>query len=345
VNKLITLAETGSFPDMLVRAGIRRLCERRLKERAGMNSETRHDRFLNFIDDLCRSPIALETDAANDQHYEIPAPFYKLVLGPHLKYSSAYFPDDVKTLGEAEKIMLDLTIERAALKDGQNILELGCGWGSLTLEMARQFPRAQITGVSNSAGQREFIEGRCREFGIGNVNILTRDINTFDTSQRFDRVVSIEMFEHMRNYQTLMNRISTWLKPMGRLFVHIFCHRDYPYLFDTSIDDNWMAKYFFTGGIMPSDHLLLYFQEDMVLERHWHVNGTHYEKTSNAWLQNLDAKKDKVRELFQEIYGADEAKRWVQRWRLFFMACAELFGYDGGNEWWVSHYLFQKRRT
>ncbi|NJN47033.1 MAG: class I SAM-dependent methyltransferase [Candidatus Competibacteraceae bacterium] len=338
MKNAIELMEKGVIPDFMTRIGIRHLLAKRLRDEA---SQANLD--LNaLLDELRNSPIALHTDKANEQHYELPPAFFRYIMGEHLKYSACYWPPGVETLSEAEAVMLALTCERAGLTDGQAILELGCGWGSLTLWMAEHYPHSRITALSNSRLQREHIEGECRRLQINNVNVITADMNDFHTDQRFDRVVSVEMFEHMRNYQALMQRIHCWLKPAGKLFVHIFTHRRLAYPFETAGEENWMGRYFFTGGLMPSTDLLLYFQEDLALEKRWHINGLHYQQTCEAWLANQDRHREAILAVFKDVYGFHQAERWFQRWRVFFMACAELFGYRNGTEWGVSHYLFLK---
>jgi cyclopropane-fatty-acyl-phospholipid synthase len=334
----IDLAERGWIPLAGLRVGVRRLLRQRLRDAAGGPSVDA------FARELEASPIALVPEKANEQHYELPPEFFELTLGRHLKYSGAYWPDGVTTLDDAELAMLELTAERAGLEDGQEILELGCGWGSLTLHMARAFPNARITAVSNSAPQRRFIEARAPD----NVRVVTADMNDLvarddgSLGGPFDRVVSVEMFEHMRNYRALLKRIRSWLRDDGRLFVHVFCHRRFAYPFETEGSDNWMGRYFFTGGIMPSFDLLTHFDEDLVVEERWAVDGTHYEKTARAWRENLEARETEVMRVLKDTYGA-EAPRWLHRWRLFFLACEELFGYRGGSEWLVGHYRFMAR--
>ncbi len=339
---LIGLAERGTLPDFLIRYGIRRMCAQRLREEHAGNAGEVARRVQQRIDELRAAPVAIHTDAANEQHYELPPRFFELCLGRRLKYSSCFFATGSETLDAAEDAMLSLYGERAQLGDGQNILELGCGWGSLTLWMAERFRGSRIVAVSNSRPQREFIEAQCRQRGLDNVRVITQDVNSLQLDRaQFDRVVSIEMFEHMRNYDTLLGRVASWLRPGGKLFVHIFCHRELLYPFETDGDDNWMGRYFFTGGLMPSADTLLWFQNDLRIEQQWRLSGTHYEKTANAWLANQDANRDEVMSVLKEAYG-DDAALWNQRWRMFWMACAELFGYAGGNEWLVGHYRFER---
>ena len=338
---LIDWCERGLIPDSLTRIGIRRLNAQRLRDEYAGDW---YERFRMRIDGLRTSPIAIETQAANEQHYELPPPFFLRCLGKRLKYSSCYYANGSETLDVAEEAMLSLYNERAELVDGQRILELGCGWGSLTLWMAEHFPNSRITAVSNSAPQREFIEARCRERGFANVDIITCDVNQLKLDPNtFDRCVSIEMFEHMRNYEILLGRIASWLKPGGKLFVHIFVHREVMYPFEVEGEDNWMGRYFFTGGLMPAADTLLYFQNDLRLEQQWRVNGRHYQQTSEHWLQNTDTHRAEILELFKATYGADQAAIWLQRWRMFYLACAELFGYAGGEQWLVGHYRFARK--
>lgn len=341
-GRLIDWVERGRMPDALVRAGIRRLLADRLRQETRGDCEAQRAALMAFVDELRRSPVAPVPAKPNEQHYELPPGFFERVLGTHLKYSSCYWTDATHTLDQAESTMLAMTCDRAGLADGQRILELGCGWGSLSLWMAARYPRSRITAVSNSRPQREFIEARCRERNIGNLEVRTADMNAFDIDEKFDRVVSVEMFEHMRNYEELLRRIAGWLRADGKLFVHIFCHREFAYPFETDGEDDWMGRYFFTGGIMPAENLFAHFQRDLVLEQQWSVNGRHYARTSEAWLENLDRNRTEVMPYLREAYHHD-AERWFVRWRLFFMACAELFAYRGGEEWRVGHYRLSSR--
>jgi cyclopropane-fatty-acyl-phospholipid synthase len=334
------LLELGVVPDWLIRLVIRRICAARLREQAAAEQPLSKPQF---IAELRKSPIAIRTEDANAQHYEVPAEFFQIVLGKRLKYSCGYWSDTARTLDESEDAMLELYCERARLKDEQEVLELGCGWGSLTLYLAERFPSSRIVGVSNSRTQKAFIETQARKSGLQNVEIRTADMNLFDAGGQFDRVISIEMFEHMRNYERLLARVASWMKPEALLFVHIFAHREFAYPYEVRDQSDWMAKHFFTGGIMPSDDLLFEFQNDLKIIDHWQVDGTHYQKTSEVWLKNMDRQQERILKLFAETYGDRQKQRWLVRWRLFFMACAELFGYRQGGEWIVSHYLFEKR--
>ena len=344
VSWSMQLLERGLLPDVLVRFGIRRLLKARLREENQGNAEAQQKHLMRLISRLKQSPIAVNTDDANQQHYELPDAFFEHVLGARLKYSSGYYRRPGESLNEAEENMLALTAERAQLQDGDRILELGCGWGSLSLWMAQRYPRARITAVSNSRTQKRFIDARSAALGLNNLEVITCDMNNLDFPDggRFDRVVSVEMFEHMRNYELLMHRISNWLKVNGTLFVHIFSHRSYAYPFEVRDESDWMAKYFFSGGIMPSDDLLLYFQKDLTPSEHWQVDGSHYSRTSEHWLRNMDANRSTIEPLFAQTYGAQNVRRWWTYWRVFFMSCAELWGYARGQEWLVSHYLFKK---
>jgi len=340
----ITLAEHRLLPDSMVRFGIRKLLKQRLKDEFADDAEQQNKRYRELLESLRQSPIAIETDAANEQHYEVPAEFYRYALGKQLKYSSCYWDDQTENLDQAEAKMLDLTMARAQLQDGQHILELGCGWGSLTLWMAQQLPNSRITAVSNSNSQREYIRKQAQSRHLDNIEVITCDVNQLNLQQHYDRIVSVEMFEHLRNYDSLLNKVALWLKPEGKLFVHIFCHRYLAYPFETQGDDNWLGRYFFTGGLMPARDTLLHFQKHLQLQCQWDLSGSHYQKTAEAWLNNMDNNSQEIIRLFTETYGKKHANLWLQRWRIFFMSCAELFGYSNGNEWLVAHYLFTKPR-
>ncbi|MDH3505927.1 MAG: cyclopropane-fatty-acyl-phospholipid synthase family protein [Gammaproteobacteria bacterium] len=335
-------AEMGLLPDRVIRAGIRRLNKQRLEEIGADDLEHAAADLDEFVARMHTSPIAPVPDLANEQHYEVPAAFFGEVLGTHRKYSCCHWTPATRSLDEAEAEALRITCERAGIVDGMTVLDLGCGWGSLSLWIAAYYPNCRITSVSNSSSQRQHIINEAWERDLKNITVLTRDMNEFDSTEQFDRIVSVEMFEHMRNYPELFRRIDTWLKPRGRFFMHIFCHRSCAYEFVDNGPSDWMSRHFFAGGIMPSDGLPARFQSDLSLLRQWRWDGRHYERTANAWLENMDASRDRIMALFAETYGSDQADKWFMRWRIFFMACAELFGHDGGQEWYVSHYLFER---
>ncbi|HTI57636.1 cyclopropane-fatty-acyl-phospholipid synthase family protein [Mucilaginibacter sp.] len=336
------LIEQNKVPDFLLRRGIRGLLKQRLKDENKGGVEAQQAHLMSLIEQLKASPIAVNTSEANQQHYEVPTQFYQYCLGKNLKYSSGYWNDGVSDIDTSEDDMLALTCERAELADGQQVLELGCGWGSLSLYMAAKFSNSTFKVVSNSRTQKAFIDGKAKERGIKNLTVITADMNTFSIDEQFDRIVSVEMFEHMRNYQLLMQKVASFLKPDGKVFIHIFTHKEYAYLFEVKDETDWMSKYFFTGGIMPSDDLLFYFNNHLTVEKHWHVSGSHYAKTSEAWLKNMDGHRNEIMPLFEETYGKAQALKWWAYWRIFYMACAELWNYNNGNEWIVSHYLFHK---
>ena len=329
----VNAAERGLVPDAVTRMAIRRLC------RIGRD-ERRPDG--EFFDSLVGGPIALDVEKANEQHYELPAEFFANVLGPRMKYSCCQLDSGIESLVDAEVAALETTCERAGIRDGQRILELGCGWGSLSCWMAERFPGSSILAASNSAHQRRFIESKVREKGLGNLQVVTADMNAFEPAGLFDRVVSVEMFEHMRNFDALMARIAHWLKPDGRLFVHHFCHRNLAYPFETAGDSNWMGRHFFTGGLMPSEHLLRRFDNSLVEVARWKWSGKLYQRTAEAWLKNLDARREAVLPVLESAYGRTNGRRWFHRWRMFFLAVAELFGFAGGEEWFVAHALFAR---
>jgi cyclopropane-fatty-acyl-phospholipid synthase len=338
-----SLLDRDLLPDPVIRAGIRRNAAARLREQEAGGIDCQSERFASLVDWSRTAPVAADTAAANAQHYELPPAFFELVLGPRLKYSSGWWPDGVASLADAEVRMLQLTAERAQVKDGLRILDLGCGWGALTLFLAATLPNSRILALSNSSVQRAYVQARARAQGLDNVEVVTADVNAFATAERFDRIISVEMLEHVRNHQLLFSRIARWLAPEGRFFAHVFAHRRFAYPFEVRDQSDWMARYFFTGGMMPSDDLFLHAQEDLVIDRHWRFDGRHYQRTAEAWLENMDRHRDAVDRVMAEVYGPDQVTRWRVRWRVFFMACAEMFGYRQGQEWIVSHYRFRTR--
>ncbi len=343
ISVFIFLMERGLLPDSIIRWGVRRLCQERLDSlQHGFGGNAHYARALE------KMPLAEATKEANQQHYEVPTEFFLIVLGENRKYSSAFYENSGIPLKQAERDALAETVAHAELTDGMQILELGCGWGSLTLYMASQFPNSKILGISNSKTQRLFIEAEAAKRGLHNIEIRTLNLAEVNFAEllgkdRFDRVVSVEMFEHFKNYKILLQRISQVLKVNGKLFVHIFTHQIYSYPFETDGEDNWMGRYFFTGGQMPAQDLFSEFQEDLLLDKQWNWSGTHYQLTSEAWLQNLDANKEKCLAIFERDMSPQEAKLWFHRWRVFFISVAELFGFKHGTEWGVSHYLFRKK--
>lgn len=336
------LLDRGLLPDWLVRRGIRRLLRQRLRAEGADDPERAAERLAAWLAECDRAPIAIDTVAANDQHYEVPAAFYAAMLGRHRKYSCGLWTT-ATDLDAAEAAMLQLTSERAGIVDGMRVLDLGCGWGAWSLWLARQFPRCRVTGVSNSHRQRVDILARAAAEGLPNLDVVTADVNSFDPGQRFDRVVSVEMMEHTRNWRQLLRRIAGWLAPDGRLFVHVFTHRAVGYPFAVDGDDAWLARWFFTGGQMPADAQLLYLQDDLAVEAHWRVNGRHYARTAEAWLTNLDRRRAELVPVLRAAYG-ERAEVMANRWRVFLLACAELWGYRDGTEWFVSHYRLRPRR-
>lgn len=333
------LAEHGWIPDALMAAAIRKMLDARLADAAADLAGGAQEAF---IAGLARAPIALATDAANAQHYEVPIAFFRAVLGPRMKYSSCLYPTGAETLQEAEDAMLAETCAHADLRDGQRVLELGCGWGSLTLWMAEQYPASRITAVSNSATQRAHIEAACRARGFDNVDVITQDMNDFEPDDTFDRIVSVEMFEHMRNWPVLFRRAARWLRADGRLFLHVFCHHTYCYPYTTRDDADWMARHFFTGGMMPCLDLPRRFPDNLVVEEQWRINGRHYAKTLTDWLHRMDHHRDQLMPIFADTYGPAHARRWFGRWRIFFLSCAEFFNHHGGEEWFIAHYRMKK---
>ncbi|KNE57079.1 hypothetical protein AMAG_02833 [Allomyces macrogynus ATCC 38327] len=341
--------DNGVYTDAVLRRGVRALLKTRLeelhKEYQPENVEYYVEAKRAFADQLRGlQELAILTDVANEQHYEVDTEFFRICLGKHMKYSCCLYPEGVTELDDAERAMLELYCERAQIKDGMSIMELGCGWGSLSLFLAQKYPKSRVTGLSNSNSQREYIEAQAQARGLTNLTIITADINKWTATDTFDRVVSIEMFEHMKNYEMLFKKVASLLKNGdSRAFIHVFCHRDLPYHFQTGEAQSWMARYFFSGGTMPARDTFSYFSSSLALERDWAVNGTHYAKTSRAWLERMDERKNECMPWLVRCYGSEaEAKKWFQRWRVFYIAVEELFAYNGGNEWFVGHYLFKK---
>lgn len=335
--------DRGLVPDFVTRRGIRLLCNVRLREIEHGGADKNHEVKMGYVQDLRKRPIAELTEKANEQHYEVSTEFIKLCLGPRMKYSCCLFPTGKETLAEAEVLMLESYCDKAQLKDGQDVLDLGCGWGSLSLFLAEKYPNSNITALSNSSTQKIYIDNVAKEKGFKNLTVVTGDVKEYDFAgtKTFDRVLSIEMFEHMKNYAFLLKKVSTWLKDDGYLFIHIFCHKMQPY--DFAEGDGWMTKYFFSGGTMPSSDLFLYFQDDLKIVKHWIVNGRHYAQTSEEWLKLQDSNKKKAMPYLKETYGSDaQAAIWFNRWRVFYLAVAEFFALNKGNEWFVAHYLFKK---
>lgn len=337
------LIEERDVPDRLVRLAIAARTEALLRRESRGGVEGRSERARALRDRLAAAEIRESPDAANAQHYEVPPEFFQLVLGPRLKYSSAYWPAETESLAAAEDAMLELYRERADLHDGQDVLELGCGWGSLTLWLAERHPASNIVAVTNSHDQQAFVTGEATRRGLGNVTVEKTDVAEFAPERRFDRLISIEMLEHMKNYRELLSRMASWLAPDGLAFVHVFSHRTLSFEYVARTPGDWVARYFFTGGTMPSDDLLLHFAEDLVPVDHWRLSGTHYARTADAWLANLDRERERVREVFVDAYGAEDAERWLRRWRTFFLTVSGLWGHRGGREFMVSHYRFRPR--
>jgi cyclopropane-fatty-acyl-phospholipid synthase len=336
---------TNLIPDWILRPVLGVITGRHIRQLERLPQAAREKRRRDLLAKFDRSPIAIVPELPNVQHYEVPPEFFQLVLGPRLKYSCCWWDEDTRDLDQAEENMLDLTCQRANLRDGMKVLDLGCGWGSVSLWIAEKYPRCQIVAISNSRVQIEFITQKAQQKGYTNLNARKVDANQLDSAGlgNFDRVLSVEMFEHMKNYRQLMRIISDLLNPGGKLFVHHFSHRLYAYEYEEDDSDNWMAQTFFTGGTMPSDDLLLHFQEDLALVDHWRVGGTHYQKTLRAWLDKMDNQESEVKKVLERTYGADKMTKWWINWRLFFMSCEMTWANRGGKEYIVSHYLFKKR--
>ncbi|TYJ32546.1 hypothetical protein E1A91_A05G042900v1 [Gossypium mustelinum] len=343
VRFMLTFLERNLLPDAIIRRLTRLLLASRLRSGYKPSTELQLSDLLQFAHSLKEMPIAIKTDKPKTQHYELPTSFFKLVLGKNFKYSCCYFSDESKTLEDAEEAMLELYCERSQLKDGQTVLDVGCGWGSLSIYIARKYPNCRVTGICNSTTQKAFIEEQYQDRQLQNVEIIVADISTFEMEASYDRIYSIEMFEHMKNYHDLLKKISKWMKEDSLLFVHYFCHKAFAYHFEDINEDDWITRYFFTGGTMPSANLLLYFQDDVSVVNHWLVNGKHYAKTSEEWLKRMDRSLASIKPIMESTYGKDQAVKWTVYWRTFFIAVAELFGYNNGEEWMVAVFLFKKK--
>ena len=336
----ISLAEHGMVPDLAMKFFIRRLLRQRIRE---IGNSPDVDPNELFAQKLKACEIAEFTKEANEQHYEVPPEFFRLVLGSRLKYSSCFYEGGARTLNDAEDAMLELYEQRANIKNGDSVLDLGCGWGSFSLWIAKRCPDSMVTAVSNSAQQGQFIREEAKKQGLKNLEVHTADMNWFTPERVYDRIISVEMFEHMRNYEQLFEKVASWLKPDGSLFLHVFSHQKFPYFFETDGDDNWMGRYFFTGGIMPAHDLYKQYAHHLRVHQSWFVNGKNYGQTAMHWLENMDLHRERVEEMFQFVYGDQRlAKIWFSRWRIFFLSCAELFNYNDGKEWDVSHFYFVK---
>lgn len=342
-DQMVDLVVDGGYcPIPILRRGIRAQLAIRLKEISFPNIEDGLKNKLDFIQHLKERPIAINTEDANKQHYEVATEFIQMCLGPRMKYSCCLYPTGKETLAEAEELMLASYVEKAQLKPGMKVLDLGCGWGSLSLYLAEKLPTCEITSLSNSKTQKLFIDAEAKKRGFKNLRVVTGDVKEHQFPENsFDRVMSVEMFEHMKNYSFLLKKVSTWLVKDGKLFLHIFCHREQPY--DYKEEDGWMSQYFFTGGTMPSADLFCYFQDDLAIENQWAINGRHYSQTCEDWLKLQLKHKREAEPYLAQTYGQDQVTRWWNRWIVFYLACSELFNYDGGSTWYVSHYLFKKK--
>lgn len=343
VRLMLGSLERNLLPDTVIRRLTRLLLAGRLRSCYKPSNELQLSHLLQFVHSLREMPIAVMTEKPKSQHYELPTSFFKIVLGKHLKYSCCYFKDKMSTLGDAEIAMMELYCERSQLKDGHTVLDVGCGWGSLSLFIAQKYRGCKVTGICNSVTQKAHIEEQCRELQLENLEIIVADISTFEMEGFYDRILSIEMFEHMKNYRNLLKKISRWMNADSLLFVHHFCHKTFAYHFEDLNDDDWITRYFFSGGTMPSANLLLYFQDDVSVIDHWLVNGKHYAQTSEEWLKRMDENKSSIKSIMESTYGKDSAVKWTVYWRTFFLSVAELFGYNNGEEWMVAHFLFKKK--